>query len=129
MASDHFTHEVTVDLQKADAWEVEWLHSAAKTLRGYVIKGRYMIFIYEDHRALDAYGDTPPIKPEEYTESLDDVLYNLMAKGGLSLTYLSHWNPGDDGWREEPTDYVELAEQIPTLILQEVLAKRLEKSV
>ncbi len=129
MASDHFTHEVTIDLQKADAWEAEWLHSAAKTSREYVISGRYMIFIYEDHMALDNYSDTPPITSEDYTECLEDVLYNLMAKGGLSLTYLSHWNPGDDGWREESTDYVELAEQIPTLILQEVLAKRLEMSV
>ena len=53
------------------------------------------------------------------------LLQQLVQNGKICLVYEYSWNSG--GWdeEEEHLDPVGLAEQIPTLILQEVLAKRL----
>ena len=65
--------------------------------------------------------------PEEFEDGSTTVslLHQLIEAGKVCLVHESSWSSG--GWDEEeaPWDPVGLAEQIPTLILQEVLDKRL----
>jgi len=71
---------------------------------------------------------TGPLTPEPLDGFHEEVslLQQLIQDDKICLVYEYSWSSGD-GWdeEEEHLDPVGLAEQIPTLILQEVLAKRL----
>lgn len=55
------------------------------------------------------------------------LLAQLIDQNKICLVYGGSWSSGDGyGYEEEELDPVQLAEQVPTLVLQEVLAKRLE---
>lgn len=54
------------------------------------------------------------------------LLQQLIDTGKVCLVYESSWNSGGEDPMEEVPDVVALAETIPTLVLREILAKRLE---
>lgn len=55
------------------------------------------------------------------------LMRNLIRDGKISLTFLYHFDSGDDGdsWMDIP-DWEGVLESCPTLVLRELLAKRLE---
>ena len=137
MAIEMYHYEATVDFSKTEAWEAEALLYFLKEMSRYErqeisIKGRFMVFEYVDcGNSLWWDWEGPRIYQEGAAECLDDILRNLMAKHALSLTYLYDWNPGGGCDEDDPLskyDYEELAERIPTLVLQAVLEKRLTES-
>ena len=135
--STHYTRYLaTVDCSKIEAWENHELNNFLFQERDgegtvFELDGVFKIFEYcgigDDPDSFENNG--VPFKAGE-ASSLYDILSHFSAKCALSLTYLSEADSGDWGDDEVPLpDFVELAEQIPTLVLQEVLAKRLEESV
>ncbi len=54
------------------------------------------------------------------------LLQQLIDTGKVCLVYESSWNSGDEDPEKEVPDVVALAETIPTLVLREILAKRLD---
>jgi hypothetical protein len=132
MSSDFDVYQATVDLSKAEAWEAHAIHSFFREDRRDVsITGRFMVFRFTDCDNSLLWRLDEPVLWDVYRETcLEDVLLKIHAKGALSLTFDHRWNTSggweEDDWVVSLQNYEKLAEHMPTLVLQEVLARRLE---
>lgn len=76
---------------------------------------------------IDRAPEADHIHGEIYPEYGPPLVAQLIDQNKICLVYNGSWSSGDGyGYEEEKFDPVELAELVPTLVLQEVLAKRLE---
>lgn len=127
-------HTVSIHLGRVEGWEVEEIlmfHRKDWDGEGLVsINGHILTF----DTGADLYPlgwDEKKICQEGEAECLVDVLYNLLVKDALSLTFLSEWHSSgsDDGEDISLDTFERIAEHMPTLALQEVLARRLSEGV
>ncbi len=123
-------YEATVNLLKVEASEAEAIGGFLQE-RGRLpeVTGHFMVFRFSDCDNETYLWDEYPPCVEEEPRSLEGILSILNTRHALSLTYLHEWSSSD--WeedREDAPDFEKLAEQLPTLVLQEVLARRLEES-
>jgi hypothetical protein len=127
MPSRYTTSSVTINLNRAEAWEVEEvLYHLEYQRQNFRIEGHFMTFETDDY--VDELGWSGyRVCNQGVTRNLQEILVTLMAKDAVSVTLLSEFWSCDDGTEEGhgPSYFEDVAEQIPTLILQEVLAKRL----
>jgi hypothetical protein len=130
MASSFDAFTASVDLSKVESWEKEEL---MKFLRDPTIEDNHFVVFeckdYEDRVFGHGWDESSLLLKEGDAEDLDDLIAHLIERKALSLTYKYTWCTS--GWDEveELPDFEESAERLPTLVLQEVLAKRLEESV
>ena len=127
MSSRFTKSEVTIMLNRAEAWEVEeTLSHLKRELLSLRYEGQLMIFVteeYVDQLGWSGYRVCGPV----VARNLPEILFTLMAKDAISVTLLSEFWSNSDGVSAEndPSYFEDLAEQIPTLVLREVLARRL----
>ncbi|CAN5767070.1 hypothetical protein BH11PAT2_BH11PAT2_03520 [soil metagenome] len=129
MPSRFAQSQVSIRLDRVESWEIEEIlkfhRSSNPGEDGRVqIEGQLLTFGTDEY--VDELGwREEKICQEGEARCLPDILLNLLAKDALSVTLLSEFYSNGDGLEEQSPDYEELAEQIPTLVLQEVLAKRI----
>ena len=128
------SYEGTVNLRKIEMVELEkligFISGESYGNRPFEFSEQFIIFNFEDVDNDTFCWDYMMSRSNVEAKCLKDFLFLLNARRALSLTYLSECR-STDGWDEEKPhlDFEELAERLPTLVLQEVLAKRLETSV
>ncbi len=137
MSTTYVHYQAGVVLTKTEAWEAQAIQEFVQRRQTFweigseeiSIEGDLMVFEYIDAGDYLRWNEPRFCKQGE-AECLTDILQNLIAKNALSLTYLYRWDSsGGNGAEDAPPvpNFEELFEQVPTLILQEALAKRLEE--
>ncbi len=125
MSSTFTTHNAIIPAMYVGIPEVQPL-IAFLSAQGLIRQdGQDLHFKVEDCDGFGSYYiDLPDVGDDTPPEIA--LLQQLINDGKICLVYKSSWNSGGEDPDEAVVDLVAFAETIPTLILREVLAKRLE---
>jgi hypothetical protein len=150
MGTQYEIFQASVDLTKVESFEAKELLRFLPNLT--IEANRFAVFNCQDHvhdvflrtihtciRACgDSFDETTwcgcsegylVLQKEGEAQCLEDIVSHLIGKNALSLTYLYSFCSTSDYDEEELPDFDKLAEHVSTLVLQEVLARRLEGPV